>query len=144
MKQMNWVRTVSVILIALAILFLAACQAETVDSARAADIHTARWQAMADFYAQNNMLTNNNDNEATRPVGRQSLAPAQDDFDYAAAADLSAARWQAMANYYVQNDMLTRFDSAKAADSHAARWIAMGRYYEKMGLLNTSSVPVAE
>ena len=119
MKQMNWPRTVSVILMALAILFLAACQAETVDSAKAADIHTARWQAMADYYAQNDLLTRDEsvastiDDEVVRRLGQTALFSAQvhDTFDYEA-----------------------------SADNQAARWVAMGRYYEKMGLLNPPSI----
>jgi hypothetical protein len=51
------------------------------NSAAAADLSAYRWQAMANFYKDNDLL-----NSGT--------------FDSAAAADLSAYRWQAMANFY--------------------------------------------
>ena len=56
------------------------------DYAQAADNQAARWQAMAQFYADNDMLN--------------------DRFDYEQAADVHAARWQAMARYYVQHDLV--------------------------------------
>lgn len=49
-----------------------------------AEISAFRWQAMATFYEDNDLLT-------------------RDVFDYAAAANNSAFRWQAMADYYAQN-----------------------------------------
>jgi len=91
-----------------------------VDYEQAAANHAARWQAMAQFYADHDML-----NER---------------FDYEQAADNQVVRWQAMAQFYADHDMLNeRFDYEQAADNLAARWQAMGMFYEKNGLLNTPS-----
>ena len=61
------------------------------DYEQAADNQTARWQAMAQFYADHDML-----NER---------------FDYEQAADNLAARWQAMGQFYAKNGLLnTRSD----------------------------------
>ena len=81
-----------------------------------------RWQAMADYYEKNGLLT-------------------RDTFDYEQAADNLAIRWQAMANYYEQNGMLTRdsFDYEQAADNLAFRWLAMAKWYEEHGMLNERS-----
>ena len=90
------------------------------DYERAADNQVARWQAMAQFYADQDML-----NEY---------------FDYERSADNQVARWQAMAQFYADHDMLNEhFDYEKAADNLTARWQAMGLFYEKNGLLNTPS-----
>ena len=48
-----------------------------------AEISAMRWQAMANYYEDNDLLT-------------------RDDFDYEAAANNSAFRWQAMADYYAR------------------------------------------
>ncbi|MAT98896.1 MAG: hypothetical protein CL608_17265 [Anaerolineaceae bacterium] len=90
------------------------------DYAQASDNHAARWQAMAQFYADNDMLN--------------------DRFDYKQASDVHAARWQAMAQFYADNDMLNEpFDYEQAADVHAARWQAMARYYVQHDLVNMPS-----
>jgi hypothetical protein len=57
-----------------------------VDYEQAAANHAARWQAMAQFYADHDML-----NER---------------FDYEQAADNLAARWQAMGLFYEKNGLL--------------------------------------
>lgn len=89
------------------------------DYEAAANLSAYRWQAMANFYEDNGLLT-------------------RDDFDYEAASNLSAYRWQAMANFYKDNGLLTRenFDYEAAANLSAYRWQAMASYYEKHGLLN--------
>ncbi len=56
------------------------------DYEQAANNQAARWQAMAQFYADNDML-----NER---------------FDYEQAADTQTARWQAMALFYEKNELL--------------------------------------
>jgi hypothetical protein len=56
------------------------------DYEQAAVNHAARWQAMAQFYADHGML-----NER---------------FDYEQAADNLAARWQAMGLFYEKNGLL--------------------------------------
>ena len=48
-----------------------------------AEISAMRWQAMANYYEDSDLLT-------------------RDDFDYEAAANNSAFRWQAMADYYAR------------------------------------------
>jgi hypothetical protein len=95
----------------------------TFNSAGAADLSAYRWQAMANFYAENGLL-----NSRT--------------FDSAAAADLSAYRWRAMANFYADNDLLNSrtFDSAAAADLSAYRWRAMGEFYKENELLNNGTI----
>ena len=64
-------------------------EAETLASARAADLSAYRWQEMAKFYEEHGMLT-------------------RDTSDYEAAADLSTYRWQEMAKFYEEHGMLTR------------------------------------
>jgi putative heme degradation protein len=88
------------------------------DAVDAADLSAARWQAMAEFYEEQGMLT-------------------RDNFDYEQAAENSAARWQAMAEFYEEQGMLTRdnFDYEQAADLSATRWQAMAEFYEEQGLL---------
>jgi hypothetical protein len=92
------------------------------NSAAAADLSAYRWQAMANFYKDNDLL-----NSGT--------------FDSVAAADLSAYRWQAMANFYKDNDLLNSgtFDSAAAADLSAYRWQAMANFYKDNDLLNSGT-----
>jgi hypothetical protein len=59
---------------------------EPFDHEQAADHSAARWQAMAQFYADHDMLN--------------------DRFDYEQAADNFAARWQAMGRFYEKNGLL--------------------------------------
>jgi hypothetical protein len=79
-----------------------------------AEISVMRWQAMANYYEDNGLLT-------------------RDTFDYEAVANNSAFRWQAMANYYEDNGLLTRdtFDYEAAANNSAFRWQAMADYYAR-------------
>ena len=77
----------------------------------AADISVARWMAAAKFYEENGLL-----NVVTDP------------------GNVSAARWQAMADFYAENGILN--SAIDAGDISAARWTAMAKFYEKNGLLN--------
>lgn len=97
---------------------------EAVDSAHAADLSAARWQAMARYYEAQGLLT-------------------RDPFDYEQAAENQAARWLAMGQFYKDRGLLTRddFDYEQAADTTAFRWQAMGKAYENLGLLNYRSNP---
>jgi hypothetical protein len=82
------------------------------DYEKAADVHAARWVAMAHGYEQMGLLN----------------------FDYERSADIEAARWTAMAHGYEQMGLLN-FDYEQAADNQAARWVAMAKAYERMGML---------
>lgn len=84
-------------------------------AAEAAELSAARWQAMAEFYEENGMLT-------------------RDSFDYVQAAELSAHRWQAMARFYEENGLLN--NKMNPGELSAYRWNAMARAYERMSLLN--------
>lgn len=91
------------------------------DYAAAADNQAARWQAMAEFYAANDMLN----------------------FSYTQAAENQAMRWQAMAEFYAANDMLTV--RTQALENDALRWSAVDDYYSRHGLRNVQvSVAIAE
>lgn len=92
--------------------FVSAAGSDSFDYERAADIHAARWVAMAEGYERMGMLN----------------------FDYEQAANNQAARWVAMGKAYERMGMLN-FDYEQAADNQAARWIAMAEAYERMGML---------
>lgn len=101
-------------------------------------VQAARWQAIADYYAEQNtaqiFAADAARWQATADHYAGTLLTV--DFDYAEAEQVQAARWQAMADYYAEHGLLTDdFDYAAAQEVQAARWQAMADYYAAHGLL---------
>jgi Tfp pilus assembly protein PilE len=110
------------------------------------EISAPRWEAIATFYADNDLLTRDNfdyeqaaDNSAARWLAKARFFAdnellTREYFDYQQAADNSAARWQSMAKFYYQKELLEDL-RALSDDSSAFRWVAAARFYEKNGML---------
>lgn len=77
------------------------------------EITTFRWRAMARFYADSDLLT---DDPSVAVI----------------------ARWSAMAEFYESHDLLIwqEADFVEASACSAYRWRAMAGFYESNGLLN--------
>jgi len=94
------------------------------DAERAADISAQRWQAMADFYEAQGMLTRD---PLTDEAAGVAAVAVPIDGGFASYTD----RYWAMADAYAAR----RAEAEEAADISAQRWLAMARFYEAHGML---------
>lgn len=118
---MNGYRIVAMLALVLALLMVAALPllAEEPPPIDDDDVTAFRWQAMAQFYADQGML---NEDAAVDAYWEATAArwaamgevyearaePLWGEADYAEAAECQKIRWLAMADYYAKHDMLTR------------------------------------
>jgi hypothetical protein len=110
-------------------------------AADSADALAYRWQALADYYEGNGLLTRNvpvldaADVSAARWIAAAKFYEANGMLNVVTdPGDVSAARWQAMADFYEEQGLLN--EAVDAGDISAARWLAMAKFYERNGLLN--------